>query len=1027
MQNKNNIQNSEITKNVAVHAHIYYEDTTDIIVNYLKNIPFKFDLYITTDTQNKLTIIDKRFEILSNIKSKKIFITPNRGRNIAPMLVAVGKYLISHDIVLHIHSKKTLHNTKLGDGWFEYLYELLLGSSKKVVSIMNQFFLNKNLGILFPLPYAEIVKHLNVGANLSNMEKLLSRDGRKKIETVDHFFFPAGFMFWCRGLALKPFVDMKLVYEDFESENGQLDGCLGHAIERLLPTFSEFEYLSTKQYIFSNNNEIHILDNDSNQLLNNYLIQLREETQKETKTINTLNQTLTQRIEETEQQAKTIDLLYREIKKVMSSNSYKYTAPLRELRRIATNPIVRLKYYIDRLRYYKFYFFKKKRTKFEEPYRLQNDLDNIKKKIYLNFYQNPQISIIIPVYNQINFTLNCLESICNSKNYINYEIIIINDASTDNTNEYLKEIKNLKVITNSENLGFIKSCNLGAVEAKGDFLYFLNNDTIIKDYSIDELFHTFSNLKNVGLVGSKLIYPNNKLQETGGIIWNDASCWNYGNGKDKNHINFNYARDVDYCSGASIMIPKKLFLELGMFDNYFAPAYYEDTDLSFKVREKGLRVIYQPLSEVIHYEGATSGTNINSGAKQYQKINKEKFFTRYQDLLAHHYNNGENVDKAIDRTKIKNCLVIDTTTPIPDRDSGSIDTYNQLMFLHNYGFHTTFIPLDNPTKIEHYTQDLQKKGIKCIYHPYYKSVEKFCSDHKNYFDLILINREENFTKIYPLAKKYFPKAKLWLHNVDLNFIRLARQAKIEKNFKLIKRVKEIKNSEITNNINADISSVVSPFELNYLKNKRINCELLPLFRIKNQKKIKTFEERNGLVFIAGFNHLPNQDALTYFLDDIFPSVQKHLPGVEFSIIGNNLPKNLLIKIKKFQNIHYYPDRSNTELEELVNNHKIGIAPLRYGAGTKGKVITYIANHLPFVASNIALEGINLHTIKDCIYHSNSDFVEKIVNLYKDKALYENVQKEINIMYHQNFSEACYKAGFSNILRKLNLPQAESNF
>lgn len=569
-------------------------------------------------------------------------------------------------------------------------------------------------------------------------------------------------------------------------------------------------------------------------------------------------------------------------------------------------------------------------------------------------------------------------------------------------------------------MGFIKSCNLGAEEAKGEFLYFLNNDTLIKDYSIDELFNTFLNLKNVGLVGSKLIYPNNKLQEAGGIIWNDASGWNYGNGKDKDHINFNYARDVDYCSGASIMIPKQLFLELGMFDNYFAPAYYEDTDLAFKVREKNLRVIYQPLSEVIHFEGVTSGTDINSGAKQNQKINKEKFFIKHQDLLVHHYNNGEHVDKAIDRTKVKNCLVIDTVTPTPDRNSGSIDTYNQLMFLQNHGFQTTFIPLDNFAKIQNYTQDLQKKGIKCIYYPYYNNIETFFKDHQNFFDLILINREENFTNINSFKKKYFSNAKLWLHNVDLNFIRLARQAKIEKNFKLIKKAKEIKNSEITNNINADISSVVSSFELNYLKNKNINCELLSLFRNKSQKKIKSFEERNGLVFIAGFNHLPNQDALTYFLDDIFSSVQKHLPDVQFSIIGNNLPKNLFIKIKKFQNVHYYPDISNAELEELVNNHKIGIAPLRYGAGIKGKVITYIANHLPFIASPVALEGFDKTNIIECIYFSKEDFINKLLNLYQNKNLYESVVQNLSSIYEQNFSQNHYELNFSKTLNKINL-------
>ena len=785
--------------------------------------------------------------------------------------------------------------------------------------------------------------------------------------------------------------------------------------------------------------------------------------------IHNLSSSLSQRTEETEQQAKTIETLDREIKKVMSSNSYKYTAPLRELRRIATNPIDRLKYYIGRIGTAFVAILKRSHHHLPISYKLKRDIyktlcirlpgffgpnagkspfigPNHLSKFIIDERQNnqslekmldamlpirvdeaPLVSVIIPVYGKINFTLNCLSSISENLPLAAFEVIVVDDCSPDNSADVLSKVNGIHIQRNENNQGFIRSCNIGAKAAKGQYLYFLNNDTIVTTGWLDELLRTFHEFPGTGLAGSKLVYPDGRLQEAGGIIFNDASCWNYGKGKDKDHINFNYARDVDYCSGASIMISKKLFFELGMFDNYFAPAYYEDTDLALKVRKKGLRVIYQPLSEVIHFEGATSGTDINSGAKQYQKINKEKFFTRYQDLLAHHNTSGEHVDKAIDRTRIKNCLVIDNITPLPDRDSGSIDTYNQLMFLHNYGFHVTFIPLENFSNIEHYTQQLQKKGIKCIYQPYYNSLKKFCSDHKNFFDLILINREENFIEIYSLAKKYFPKAKLWLHNVDLNFLRLARQAKIEKNFKLIKRAKEVKNSEIKNNINSDISTVVSIFELNYLTNKRINCELLPLFRIKNQKKIKTFDERNGLVFIAGFNHLPNQDALTYFLDDIFPSLQKHLPGVQCSIIGNNLPKNLLIRIKEFQNIQYYADKSNFELEELVNNHKIGIAPLRYGAGMKGKVITYMANHLPFVASNIALEGINLHTIKDCVYHSNTDFVEKIVNLYKDKALYENVQKEISFLYDQNFSEACYKTSFSNILHKLNLSQAESNF
>jgi GT2 family glycosyltransferase/SAM-dependent methyltransferase len=654
-----------------------------------------------------------------------------------------------------------------------------------------------------------------------------------------------------------------------------------------------------------------------------------------------------------------------------------------------------------------------------------NNYDNLiknisQKKINFPFYSKPLVSIIICVYGKIDYTLNCLKSILEAKVKLSYEIIIIDDCSPDLTHKELKKINNIKLYKNSENLGFIKSCNFAAKKAIGEYLVFLNNDTLVTENWLEELYLTFSNFNKVGLVGSKLIYPNGALQEAGGIIFKDASGWNYGNGQDKDHIDYNYARDVDYCSGASIMILKKIFEDLGGFDEYYLPAYYEDTDLAFKVRKKGFRVIYQPLSEVIHYEGVTSGKDLNSGVKKYQLINQNKFFTRYQNSLNHHFNNGENLQLAIDKFSHKSVLVVDTTTPTPDRDSGSIDTFNKLMFLKNYGFKVTFIPLHNFAKINGYTKNLQKIGIKCVYHPYFNkdNIKNFFKNPNNSFDLILVNREENFNTFHSLKKKYFLNSKLWLHNVDLNFIRLTRQARVEKNFQLIKYAKKIKLSEILNNKNADISTVVSNFEKDYFQKKKIQCELLPLFREKNKEKIKTFKQRQGIVFVAGFNHLPNQDALVYFLDEILPLLNKSLPDVKFSVLGNNLPNKLKKKIYENRNCNYFENLSNIELDNTLNEHKIGIAPLRYGAGIKGKIVTYIANDLPFIASNIALEGMNISNQKQFLYNSNLDFVQKIIQLYTDEDLYSKVKKEISILYDQNFSEEIYTSRFKYILKKL---------
>ena len=163
------------------------------------------------------------------------------------------------------------------------------------------------------------------------------------------------------------------------------------------------------------------------------------------------------------------------------------------------------------------------------------------------------------------------------------------------------------------NVGFLRSCNRGASEARGRLLLFLNNDTEVQPGWCDELVRTFADMPSAGIVGSKLVYPDGKLQEAGGIIWRDGSGWNYGKFDDASRPEYCYRREVDYVSGAALAIPRELFRQLHGFDERYTPAYFEDTDLAFKVREAGRAVVYQPLSVVVHYEGVSSGTDRRRG------------------------------------------------------------------------------------------------------------------------------------------------------------------------------------------------------------------------------------------------------------------------------------------------------------------------------------------------------------------------------------------------------------------------------
>lgn len=253
----------------------------------------------------------------------------------------------------------------------------------------------------------------------------------------------------------------------------------------------------------------------------------------------------------------------------------------------------------------------------------------------------PQVSIIIPVHNNSLYTFNCLKAIAKSQPDLPFELIVVNDASTDNTSHILSQIEGIRILTNSQNLGFIASCNLGAAIAKGNYLCFLNNDTQVLLGWLESLVAAMEENPKVGAVGSKLIYPDGSLQEAGGVVWQDGRAWNYGKFSDRlesaNEPEYNYLREVDYCSAACLLVKRDLFSQIGGFSPLYFPAYYEDTDLCFELRKLGYRVLYQPQSVVIHYEGVTAGVNPANGIKQNQIINRRRFAIKWQAELRQHY------------------------------------------------------------------------------------------------------------------------------------------------------------------------------------------------------------------------------------------------------------------------------------------------------------------------------------------------------------------------------------------------------
>ena len=637
----------------------------------------------------------------------------------------------------------------------------------------------------------------------------------------------------------------------------------------------------------------------------------------------------------------------------------------------------------------------------------------------------PRVSIVVPAYNQVAFTLACIESVFRSAPSASFEILVGDDKSSDGTVAASKvDIPNVRWIRHDPNLGFVRNCNETARSARGSILVFLNNDTLVLPGWLDELVGTLDADDSVGLAGSKLIYPDGRLQEAGGIFWQDGSAWNLGRFEDPRRPELSYAREADYISGASIALRRPVWEEMGGFDELYVPAYAEDADLAFRLRAAGYRTLFQPRSQLLHFEGVSSGTDTGSGIKAHQVTNLERFRERWADVLKSHRPNGEAPHLEKERGVASRALFVDLTTPEPDHDAGSVVAVECMRGLQAADFKVTFVPQDNFLWTRDFTVPLQRAGIEAIYHPYYSRFTPFIETRGAEFDLVFLHRYPTAERTLSDIRRYAPQARVVLLNADLHYLREMREAELAGDPERIREAERTRERELAVMAAVDLVLTHSTVEQEILA-KALGAEkvmLLPLIHDAAPTPA-AFSERRGIGFLGGFAHPPNVDAVDWFLDEVWPRVREVDDKAEFALAGSKMPE-------RFRKLHGRDGISVLgfveSLEEYFNAIRVSVVPLRVGAGAKGKVAASLAAGVPCVSTPVGVEGMQLAANREIAVAETAEaLAAQILQVFEDEAAWRRYRDHGLAYADRVTSRRALREQIGEMTRRLGISRAGS--
>lgn len=364
-------------------------------------------------------------------------------------------------------------------------------------------------------------------------------------------------------------------------------------------------------------------------------------------------------------------------------------------------------------------------------------------------------------------------------------------------------------------------------------------------------------------------------------------------------------------------------------------------------------------------------------------------------------------------------VIIDDRWPEPDRDSGSLDAVNMIASFVSFGYKVIFAVQSTLIQDSKYLDGVRAMGAHPLTEADAPSVQAFIENSSGNVSLFVLNRVGSGGQFLELIRHNSPHSKIVFNTVDLHYIREGRIARLSGDVEALAQSERTRDREEFLTARSDLTIVVSSVENEILQASvpGANVLTLPLARAI-RPPVNPFEKRAGIGFVGGFAHQPNVDAIRYFLSEVWPLVHQADPSIRFEIVGAGLPDDVISEATK--NVVYRGTLD--DLDGWFEQLRLTVAPLRIGAGAKGKVASSLCAGLPCVVSPIAAEGMGLEDGKQILVgRTPEDMAEKILRLYGDRDLWQVMSKEALALAESSYSLAAFRRGLRSGVVGLQLP------